>query len=195
MAANGSKPFAAQFFLWGGTMKSKQDLWFEIKVSIFLLALAVIYVILTLVGIETEGRFYAAGKLKSTTFPYFIGILFMASSAYLLIKSVFQYNRAIKQEKETKGLAVPEEAKRPFPWPLKESILPFGAFAVYIAVLRQIGFLVATILLSLSMLFYLNRKNWLRNIIFSIVFPLAVYLLFVKVLNIRLPVGILFGGH
>jgi putative tricarboxylic transport membrane protein len=184
---------AANIFLWSNDMKSKQDFLFEIKISVFLLVLAVVYVVLSLVGIETEGRFLAAGKLNPTTFPYFIGSLFVITSVYLLIKSVFQYIRALKKEKEENTAAL-EDEKKPFPFALKESLLPFSVFFVFIAVLRHLGFLLATILLSLSILFYLNRKNWLRNIIFSIIFPVGVYLLFVKVLNIRLPVGIFFSG-
>ena len=103
----------------------------------------------------------------------------------------------MKEEKKDKadGIILPEEEKMPFPFAVKESLFPFAVFIGYIAALRYAGFLVSTILLSLAMLFYMNRKNKIRNIIFSAVFPLVVYLLFVKVLNIRLQVGIFFGGR
>jgi putative tricarboxylic transport membrane protein len=178
-------------------MKSRQDLLFEIKVSVFLLVFALVYVILTLVGIDTSGRFLQGNAgLDPTTFPYFIGIVFTGTAFYLLVKSIYQYRLNTKKENTdaAKGIGIPVVEKKPFPFPVKASLVPYIAFIVYIATLRLFGFILDSVLLSIVILFYLNQKNRMRNIIFAIVFPVFVFLLFNKVLDVRLPIGYIFGA-
>jgi putative tricarboxylic transport membrane protein len=178
-------------------MKSKQDIRFELNVNIFLVVFAIVYNILTRVGIDTSRLFLQGNAgLNPRTFPYFVGAVFVITAFYMLVRSFFQYRKVLKEENlnRAKGIEVVEERKKPFPFPVKAALIPYGIFISYIVTLKLFGFFFDTILLSLVMLFYLNKKNRIRNIIFSILFPLFVFLVFNKLLGVRLPIGYIFGA-
>jgi len=64
----------------------------------------------------------------------------------------------------------------------------------YVLCYGSLGFLLSTaIYLFVQMTFFTEKgqRHWLRTAIISVVFPIMVYLLFVKVLNYTLPTGIL----
>lgn len=177
-------------------MKAKENLKYEIKVSIFILAVAALYGIAVIIGIDSSSRFInASGILKPTTFPYSIAVIFILTALYQFFMSVKRYRSFVR---ETAGSDEPVQEKmdgqRTMLFPVKEFIPILIAFVIYIAMLHLLGFIIDTILLSMSMLFYVNKKNRIRNIVYSVLFPITIFLLFNNVLTIYLPTGTLFGG-
>ncbi|HEX5493057.1 MAG TPA: tripartite tricarboxylate transporter TctB family protein [Mycobacteriales bacterium] len=67
-------------------------------------------------------------------------------------------------------------------------------YAACVPLLTVVGFVVATALLIFGLLFGVEgRRNW-RATVAAIVIPVATYILFVNVLTISLPVGLLGPG-
>jgi putative tricarboxylic transport membrane protein len=174
-------------------MKSKSELGFDIKIGIFLLGVALFYVLMTIVGIK-EPRFQNAGLLGVSTFPRIVSLLLAGSALFVLGKAIYLY---VKNEKQIKaeGRDGQENVKKNIDFPVKEFFPVLSGSIVYIVLLHPLGFLLDSILLSLATLFYLNPKRRLRNILFSLLFPTAVSVLFNYVLTIYLPGGIIFGGY
>ncbi len=62
---------------------------------------------------------------------------------------------------------------------------------LYYAVFEQLGYVLATTIFLLALMIYFNRGKWIANVVTAILFSVASYLLFVKVLGVNLPGGIL----
>lgn len=67
----------------------------------------------------------------------------------------------------------------------------FALFFVYLAILIPVGFLLSTAAFLMTMTSIYAPHRWVRNLIFSVLFSLVVYIAFVYGLAVYLPVGIL----
>ena len=74
---------------------------------------------------------------------------------------------------------------------VKYTILVMAVFAVYIFLISKIGYLVSTILFAFSIVTILKDTTFTVKILFSIIFPVSLYLLFTYVFKVSLPEGIL----
>jgi putative tricarboxylic transport membrane protein len=68
-----------------------------------------------------------------------------------------------------------------------------GLLAGYILIFLPLGFLLATALYLMAMTTYLRRRKIVPNLLFALLLPTAVYLLFGFGLQITLPAGVLSG--
>ncbi|MDI6754197.1 MAG: tripartite tricarboxylate transporter TctB family protein [Thermodesulfobacteriota bacterium] len=57
--------------------------------------------------------------------------------------------------------------------------------------MTRLGFILSTTFLIIYQAWILEARQWLRNIILGAFFSTAVYFIFVRLLNILLPAGIL----
>lgn len=73
----------------------------------------------------------------------------------------------------------------------KNTLMIILLFAIYIFIMGKIGYLVSTILFAFSIISILKKDNIVLKIIYSILFPLGLYLLFTYAFKVSLPVGIL----
>ena len=62
--------------------------------------------------------------------------------------------------------------------------------AVYGATIEKLGYLLSTGLVTFALLAYFNR-GWIFNVVFSLVTPVSIYILFDTLLKAPLPKGIL----
>lgn len=62
---------------------------------------------------------------------------------------------------------------------------------VYALIFEPAGYPIATFIFVMLLMTYLQKKRWLANMIFSALFSVGSYLLFVKILNLSFPLGIL----
>lgn len=126
-------------------------------------------------------------------FPTFIGIimtLVAITLAILEVRKILQARRAVEGAPVLEGVD-DDDPERITSW--RDAWITVGALAVYIATFSFLGFFIATTLFLIGLSTYFARKNWLRNIIVSVLFSLAVFLLFSNVLAVRLPAGLLGG--
>lgn len=140
-------------------------------------------------GIEALSAlvYYSASQMPSVElglgaggFPKFIAVCLMIFAALLSIKAFINIR---KGKKDAKRLDAKE---------LAYAGLLAAAFALYIVVIRYLGYIISTsVFFFIFMLIYGQRK-WLRMCIISVSFSVAVFFLFEKVFYIMLPRGRIF---
>ncbi|TSI12199.1 tripartite tricarboxylate transporter TctB family protein [Brevibacterium aurantiacum] len=82
-------------------------------------------------------------------------------------------------------LDAPEEPKS------KQVVLQFALFFIYLGILIPVGFLLSTAAFLMTMTSIYAPHRWVRNLIFSVLFSVIIYVAFVYGLAVYLPVGIL----
>lgn len=75
--------------------------------------------------------------------------------------------------------------------PSKKVVLQFALFFVYLAILIPVGFLLSTAAFLMTLTSIYAPAKWIRNLIFSVLFAVIIYVAFVYGLAVYLPVGIL----
>ena len=73
---------------------------------------------------------------------------------------------------------------------LRRSGIMLAGMLIYILVFRRLGFIPATALLILFQSWFYGERNWIKLSLLALVFPPAVYFLFLRVFRIMLPRGI-----
>ena len=63
--------------------------------------------------------------------------------------------------------------------------------AIYFALFERAGYLIATVAYLLPMMAVFNRDRWVANVLTSLLWAVGSYALFVKVLGVSLPAGVL----
>ncbi|MGO3525643.1 MAG: tripartite tricarboxylate transporter TctB family protein, partial [Brevibacterium aurantiacum] len=88
---------------------------------------------------------------------------------------------------EPEGIVIdaPDEPKS------KQVVLQFALFFVYLGILIPVGFLLSTAAFLMTMTSIYAPNRWIRNLIFSVLFSVIIYVAFVYGLAVYLPVGIL----
>jgi putative tricarboxylic transport membrane protein len=117
--------------------------------------------------------------LGPKAFPILLGIALIAAAILLFVET-------LKKSREP-GTEVPRESLRHL-W-LIGGVTAWTAF--YFGVFDRVGYLVSTMVYLLVMTAVFNPGKWWANILTSVLFALGSYVLFVKILGVVLPVGIL----
>jgi putative tricarboxylic transport membrane protein len=73
----------------------------------------------------------------------------------------------------------------------KTQALVVLGIAVYIVLFESLGYVISTALLCIYETAVFEAKHWVRNVLVGAGFSVAVYLLFVHILNVGLPKGVL----
>ena len=71
--------------------------------------------------------------------------------------------------------------------------LMWGLLIAYVFLLPYLGFVVCSVALLSALIFLLGERRWYLGISIALVFTMAIYLVFSKGLQIRLPLGIFEG--
>lgn len=83
-------------------------------------------------------------------------------------------------------------AEGPAPTPVAARVLlNFAIFFGYLVIFIPVGFLLSTAVFLFAMTCLYNRRKWVRNLIFSVVFSAVIYFVFRDGLGVFLPPGIL----
>ena len=127
---------------------------------------------------------YRLGTLKSPgpgMMPFILGVILTLCSVPLLIKSIRSIGKKAKQSDSSPWSGVKY-------WKILVIICSLIGYGV---LLEEIGFVVVTIFF-LSILFKtIDSQRWFSILITSFVITVITYLLFVGVLKVNLPLGIL----
>jgi putative tricarboxylic transport membrane protein len=150
-------------------------------------------VLLVVMAVYTQMAFdllwvTAAGRIGPGFFPRIIGVLSLVIIAWGLVKSLLP--GAVDDEDGIGGEDEAGEAdlgKHPIPL-----ILVLAAAVVFLLIFFvPLGAIVGSALFLLAVLFLLNRKQPVVNVVIALGLPVLVYLLFQTALNAGLPAGIL----
>lgn len=143
------------------------------RIAIVLALISIIYLILSY-----QLPTYPYIPVDADAFPKALGWLLLVLSVGLF----FSKDRDSEEQKARRRI------------PKKDVISLLVVFVLvflYITLFEALGFILTTILFVFTCTWYLGYKKHLVNAIVSIVFPVALYSIFVYLLQIRLPAGIL----
>lgn len=112
----------------------------------------------------------------SRTYPLILMILSYIMVSILAVRSLFQFKSSPVVESRLK-----EQVK---------IIVPYAAIIlVYLFLLDKIGYIIDTLLFSMTSLVYLRLKNKALMVILSVVLTLSLYFIFTRFLSVILPRG------
>jgi putative tricarboxylic transport membrane protein len=118
-----------------------------------------------------------------------IGILLL-----LIVNAVALFAQAVSRKDRAPAAAAPEEAGHAAePWlkRYRAVLLVLAGLIVYGIILVPVGFVLATAFLIIYEARLLQSGKWVRNAAVGFGVGAGVYLIFVKLLNVMLPAGIL----
>ncbi len=118
---------------------------------------------------------------------------------FSLIKEPIGQAMAAKKEEETKKANRLEKEKLKIinqqEENKKENPILIGAIitwtVVFFLVFEPLGYIVSTTLYFFPLMVYFNKKKWWANCFVSVLSPIVIYILFVKLLGVNLPRGII----
>jgi putative tricarboxylic transport membrane protein len=153
-----------------------------------LLALASIPIAIFLIYVELE--------TPKANIPQAVGPEVMPIGILLLLifNAVGLFAQAVYGKGRAPSTAAPEPAEHaPEPWLKKYRavLLVLAGLVVYGFILVPVGFILATAFLIIYEARLLQRGKWVRNTVVGFGVGAGVYLIFVKLLNVMLPAGIL----
>jgi hypothetical protein len=128
--------------------------------------------------------------VNSRFFPRVMGSLLVAFSLIMLIENVVRGSSS-----KTSSAEAAEMQEHPTE-NLKREMLLLGSIGAlclgFLGLLNITGFLLTSILFMFAFLMVLGNRRWVVVLPVSIGIPLAIYLIFEKLLNVLLPAGMLF---
>ncbi|SFM00539.1 tripartite tricarboxylate transporter TctB family protein [Salibacterium qingdaonense] len=143
------------------------------KASLFLIALAVFYLIL---AYRLES--FTAGPIGADTMPKILGWLLILLSVILF----FFKDQETEEEKQSRRIA-------------KNDLIKMAGVLLltfcYIFLLERVGFIVTSFLFIWLCSWFLGYQKHVKNIVTAVLFPVVLYSLFTFMLGIALPSGIL----
>jgi putative tricarboxylic transport membrane protein len=126
-------------------------------------------------------------------FPTTVAIAMVAVTVALAALEVIGLVRQRRAARtgETFTQAEDDDRERISSW--RDAWVTLGALVVYIAVFAFLGFAIATFVFLAGVSTYLSPRQWIRNVVVSALFSVAVYILFSHLLGVQLPGGLIAG--
>lgn len=154
--------------------------------TVFLGVLLVIIVGYTEIAFGMEWR-NTAGRIGAGFFPRIIGVCAAALTLIALVQSLYDRSSSGSRSRPEDAASEQGDLGR-HPLAL---LVAVAAGAVFAATLSGLGAVVSSALFMFGMLWFLNRRRLVLNIVLSVTLPLGLYLLLQTLLNAGLPAGIL----
>jgi len=110
---------------------------------------------------------------QSGFFPFWLGVIVIACSAFIAVKAVRRESRAPFIRREQIG-------------PVLKALLPAAAFVL---LTQLIGLYVAAGLYLAVYMRWIGRYSWAAIIVFSVAFPMATFFVFEKWFLVPMPKG------
>ncbi|MCX2524064.1 tripartite tricarboxylate transporter TctB family protein [Larsenimonas rhizosphaerae] len=144
---------------------------------LFLVALLVVYAVLAVATMGYEAAF-SYEPVGPRAFPLLLLALLAAGTVYLLFRP---------------GHLAEENAETPLtPQVLGKLVLCVLALSLFAFFFERLGFIVSSFLFAIAMC-RLYNGGWITSVITGLVMSLAFYVLFDRVLDVPLPLGVLSG--
>lgn len=126
-------------------------------------------------------------------FPTLVGVLMVVVTVAIAAIEIHKIRRAAKarDEREEASAETDDDQERITSW--RDAWVTFGALVAYVLLFGELGFLATTIVFLAALSTYLTPRSWLRNVIVSVVFTVAVDFVFTELLHVQLPNGVFLG--
>lgn len=146
--------------------------------------------VITLIGVVYFAATFSIQETKDIvtprTFPAIVGVALIVLGLFLAGQGLYR-GRKPAEAAEPSGVVL--DAPEDPAW--KKVLLQFALFFVYLAILIPVGFLLSTAAFLMALTSIYAPAKWIRNLIFSVLFAVIIYVAFVYGLAVYLPVGIL----
>jgi len=120
--------------------------------------------------------------------PILVLVLLIACAILLYFQTLSEKRKS----SPSPGLGVTEErGEKWYRKPEASGALTVLGLVLYGVFLEPVGFIICTSLLAIYQARVLERGRWVRNILSSVIFSVAIYFTFSKLLMVRLPPGLL----
>jgi putative tricarboxylic transport membrane protein len=162
-------------------MDSRKD----VLVALFVIALGVAVILVTMSFPEP----LIHDTVGPRAFPYGIGIIFIFGGSFVAFQRLRRMNVA-------GGYRVPSEGTDDEPGHPASGLRGMAMIALafaYAAVLNPLGFVVATPIFLIAAFLLLRERRWISILASAVLYTAITYLVFGRVLNVRLPPGLLTG--
>ncbi len=127
-------------------------------------------------------RATVGNPLAPMVFPLILGLLMLVCGIILLVKEGMKKKEVTADQEKEK--AKPKGLTRS----TKLIIFTCVSSVIYALLFERIGYVLSTLLFMSSILFALNGKEkWKTNIIVATCFSISIYVVFLKLLSISLP--------
>jgi putative tricarboxylic transport membrane protein len=128
--------------------------------------------------------------IRQTIGPSFMPIAILIALIFSALLILFTSLRSTRKT-EGSDLALAEPPTKISAGQYKVMGMIILGLVVYGVILVPVGFIISTTILILWQAQLFERGKWIRNLVVSILFSIVVYYLFVHVLEVMLPVGII----
>lgn len=130
------------------------------------------------------------------TFPAIVGVALIVLGLFLAGQALYKGRKAAEagdasDDSTSDGSSSGVVLDAPEDPPSKKVVIQFALFFVYLAILIPVGFLLSTAAFLMALTSIYAPAKWIRNLIFSVLFAVIIYVAFVYGLAVYLPVGIL----
>ncbi len=184
-------------------------MWFKIEGSAIKRDERVVGVFLFIFGAVTAGlsvqlKIGTLRKMESGFFPFILGIMLMILSALYVIRSFFGEKKPpgiVETPGASKGNPVsePPQTESPakaqailgIPLPALRTLATFGIMILAVFFFDKLGYLLTSFFVMAGCLWILGSKNWLVTLGTALATALISYSVFVKLLHVILPRGLI----
>jgi putative tricarboxylic transport membrane protein len=118
-------------------------------------------------------------KVGPQVFPYFAAAALAFLGACFIVQALRDSSDKLVADTEDTG------------W--MSLIFVVLGFVIEIALIKTLGFILASTLLFLCVAYGFGSRNYLRDVVVAVLLSCAAYFTFTKLLNLQLPAGILGG--
>ena len=163
--------------------KSKRDYLIEALVGLGCFVLAAVYFALSFMITNKAVTNLKTNSIEPTLFPRAISLIAAVVSLTMFVPAFLKYLKTPADN------GVPDEVRPKVI--TQDRLVIWGCMIAYLILVKPLGYMISTFLLSAVLLNYVKREKWIRNLIFSLAFSVICYLVFNNVLSIWLPQGFL----
>ncbi len=126
--------------------------------------------------------------------PIVIGLTLAVASLALVVKGMREPAAREPSGEAAGGLPAEVFEEETPPQDPVRLVVVVGLLLAYIFAFIPLGYVISTFLFLLAVTMYLDRAHLVRNVVYSVVFPVLVYFVFTQLLTVALPPGLL-GGY
>lgn len=142
-------------------------------------------------GIWALMQTYSFQEVKSAyvqpaTFPRIMIYGLLIFAVILLIQSVYK----LMTMKEEDPLAAPAESINVVKDKgVQAALLVMLLCVAFVAMFSTLGYVICGAVISVIIMFLIGKRNWGQMILISVLVPLAMFIIFYKVLTVNIPMG------
>ena len=125
--------------------------------------------------------------VQASTFPRVMIVGMLIFSVVLLVQSILKLMSAMK---DTDPLAVEVGTLNP----LKDKGVAMAYVVIVLCILfaalfKSCGYILCAFVISMAIMYIIGNRKWLQMVLVSLLVPLAMWLVFYKVLTVNIPLG------